>query len=163
MGKFDSVDAELLALSGSEGAVTRALDSARVTKPRTLEDADAALASLGDGSASRPVPSAAFDAEALFEDVGSRPSMMAPMDMDVGASPAPMPDLAPSAAGDLAGLLEGSNSLLPPASDEASEPVAMPISVATPLHVEEEYEEMRLASVEIEDEPQSTEIEILED
>jgi hypothetical protein len=148
MQKFEAIDAELSALTAGDAAVSRALEAVRIVRSESLDSlasVDALLASLGDVSkvVSTQRTSAPLDVDSLFEDAAAaRPSMMAPMYEAPDARPS---DMAPSAAGDLAGLLEGSNSLMPP-----------------PL--EDDYEEMRMASVEIEDEgPPSTEIEILED
>jgi hypothetical protein len=163
MRSFDAIDRELSALTVREAAVSRALESVSAVRGKSLGDVDAALDALGVASVTRPTQRGAnedpeLDMDALFEDIGVRPSMHAPMQMEGG--PVAMPDLAPSAAGDLAGLLEGSNSLMPPPLEETLIPGGMPAPSKVPA--QDEYEEMRLASDESED-PLSTEIEILED
>lgn len=152
MRSFDAIDRELSALTVREAAVARALEGVNAVRGKSLGDVDAELALLGDVSMTRPT--AALDADALFEDVGARPSIHAPMQMDGGSFA--MPDLAPSAAGDLAGLLEGSNSLMPPPLEETLIPGEMPTPRAP---VVDEYEDMELSH----EEPLSAEIEISED
>lgn len=159
MRSYDAIDAELGALAGRESMRARALEAVRELRGKDLDAIDALLGELGTArDASASTSAVSLDADALFEDVGSsRHSMLAPM--AIADEPlAARPDLTPGAVGDLAGLLEGSSSMVPPPAGDDFDDEALTVAVSTP--VEEEYEEMRAEEL---DEPLSTEIEILDD
>jgi hypothetical protein len=178
MRSFDAIDAELSALMGREANVTAALEAAVQFRGLNLDAIDAMLDALGVPTAGTAGPetvvpaasssSAPLDADALFEDVGTgRQSMMAPL--DAGATEAVLltHDAAyeAGAAGDLAGLLEGSNSLMPPAPDDTGvEDVEDVGASVISLDADDDYEEMQAVTTSVDDDDlHSTEIEIVED
>lgn len=185
MRSFDAIDAELSALMGREANVTAALAAAASFRGLNLDAIDAMLDALGVPTARAAGPetvvpaasSAPLDADALFEDVGTgRQSMMAPLDAGATEAVVLTRDTAyeAGAAGDLSGLLEGSNSLMPPAPDDAMvqdvqdvqdvEDVEDAGASVVSLDADDDYEEMQAVTTSLEDDDlHSTEIEIVED